>query len=226
MRRSQMKIKIIIGSIFAVVLIILVSFVSVVAYQSVQTNEHESYSPLFAVRAQRATQKISTSGVTDFLGKGTPSNIFSSKTTQKEELIQTAIKIFSKNPALLNRLLDSLDKFPYLAGLLTKYGVNTLDIKNYMRIIKNNPLLLTEEMNDIQILVPHDDSPQPQGLSTSNPLGCLIVAMVALIPITLVLTLLLLLFTVRILTCMNVNDCANAIANQIWDQLIQGLTPG
>jgi hypothetical protein len=94
-----------------------------------------------------------------------------------------------------------------------------------MRIIKNNQLLLTEEMNNIQILVPHDDSPQPQGLSTSNPLGCLIVAMVALIPITVVLTLLLLLFTVRILTCLNINDCANDIANQIWNQLIQGLTP-
>jgi hypothetical protein len=141
-------------------------------------------------------------------------------------MINTAIKIFSTNPALLNRLLDNLDKFPYLAGLLTKYGVNTLDIKNYMRIIKNNPSLLKEGITDISLSDPHDDSPQPLGLSTSNPLGCLIVAMVALVPITIVLTLLLLLFTVRILTCLNVNDCTNEIANQIWDQLLQGLTPG
>ena len=66
-----MKIKIIIGSIFAAALIILVSLISVVGHQSLQTNEHESYSPLFAVRTQRAIQKISTSTVSDFLGKGT-----------------------------------------------------------------------------------------------------------------------------------------------------------
>jgi len=226
MRRNEMKIKIIIGSIFAVALIILVSFVSVVGHQSVQTNEHESYSPLFAVRTQHATQKISTSGVSDFLGKGTPSNIFPSKTTQKEELIQTAIKIFSKNPALLNRLIDNLEQFPYITGLISKYGIDTMGIKHYTRMIQNNPSLVTEDLTNIQLPVPSDDSPQPLGLSTSNPLGCFIVALVALIPITVVLTLLLLLFTVRILTCLNVNDCGNAIANQIWDQLIQGLTPG
>ena len=221
-----MKIKIIIGSIFAATLIIVVSFVSVVGHQSVQTNEHESYSPLFVVRTQRATQKISTSTVSDFLGKGTPSNIFPSKTTQKEELIQTAIKIFSKNPALLNRLIDNLDQFPYITGLISKYGIDTIGIKHYMKMIQNNPSLVTEDLTDIQLSVPSDDSPQPLGLNTANPLGCFIVALVALIPITVVLTLLLLLFTVRILTCMNVNDCANAIANQIWDQLLQGLTPG
>jgi len=221
-----MKRKSIFYSIFAAAILVLMSFVSMVGSQSAQANKKESSSPLFAVRTKRATQKVSEGVMSSFLGKGKQLNIFPSTKSQNEDMINTAIKIFSTNSALLNRLLVGLYKFPYLAGLLTKYGVNTLDIKNYMRILKNNPLLLTEEMNDIQILIPHDDSPQPQGLSTSNPLGCLIVAMVALIPITVVLTLLLLLFTVRILTCMNVNDCANAIANQIWDQLIQGLTPG
>jgi len=132
----------------------------------------------------------------------------------------------SKNPALLNRLIDNLDQFPYITGLISKYGIDTMGIKYYMKIIQNNPSLVTEDLTNIQLPVPSDDNPQPLGLSTSNPLGCIIVAMVALIPITVVLTLLLLLFTVRILTCLNVNDCANAIANQIWDQLLQGLTPG
>jgi len=221
-----MKRNLIFCSIFAVAILVLVSFVSVVGYQSAQANEKESSSPLFAVRTQRATQKISEGVISAFLGKGKQLSIFPSRKSQNEDMINKAIKIFGTNPALLNRLLDSLDEFPYLAGLLTKYGVNKLDIKNYMRIIKNNPLLLTEEMNDIQILVPHDDSPQPLGLSTSNPLGCFIVALVALVPITVVLTLLLLLFTVRIFTCLNVNDCANNIAEEIWDQLLQGLTPG
>ncbi len=221
-----MKRKLIFCSIFAAAILVLVSFVSMVGSQSTQANEKESSSPLFAVRTKRATQKVSEGVMSCFLGKGKQLNIFPSTKTQNEDLIYTAIKIFSTNPALLNRLLDNLDKFPYLAGLLKKYGVNTLDIKNYMRIIKNNPSLLKEGITDISLSDPHDDGPQPLGLSTSNPLGCLIVAMVALVPITVVLTLLLLLFTVRILTCLNVNNCTNEIANQIWDQLLQGLTPG
>lgn len=224
--KKEMKNKLIICSIAATALLVLGSFVSVVGYQSARTNEKESSSPLFAVRIQYATQKVSKAGVSTFLGKGKQLNIFPSTKSQDEDLIHKAIKIFSTNPTLLNRLLDSLDKFPALTGLLKKYGVNTLDIKNYMRIIKNNPSLLKEGITDISLPELPDDSPQPLGLSTSNPLGCLIVAMVVLVPITLVLTLLLLLFTVRILTCINVNDCANVIANKIWDQLLQGLTLG
>jgi hypothetical protein len=221
-----MKRKLTIGSIFAAAILVLVSFISVVGYQSAQANEKESSSPLFTVRTQRATQKTSEGFISAFLGKGKQLNIFPSRKSQNEDMINKAIIFFSTNPALLNRLLDSLDQFPYLAGLINKYGINKLNIKNYMKIIKNNPLRLAEEMNDIKILVPHENSPQPLGLSTSNPLGCFIITLVALVPITVVLTLLLLLFTVRIFTCLNVNDCANNIAEEIWTQLLQGLTPG
>jgi len=224
-----MKKKISVGSVLVILLILLAPVASVVASNVLKSNieKRSLISPLFTVRAQRSLYRESTEKISvNYLGKEKQLNIFPSRKSQNEDMINKAIKIFGTNPALLNRLLDSLDKFPYLAGLLTKYGVNTLDIKNYMRIIKNNPLLLTEEMNDIQISLPHDDSPQPLGLSTSNPLQCFIVILVALVPITVVLTLLVLLFTVRIFTCMNVNDCANNIAKEIWDQLLQGLTPG
>ena len=104
-------------------------------------------------------------------------------------------------------------------------GRNKLDVKNYLRIIMDDPSLLSEELKNILIVVPNDDSPQPRGLSTSNPLGCFIVGLIVLPIITVVVTLVVLLFTLRILTCLNVNDCADIIAQGIWDQLVQELIP-
>ncbi len=221
-----MKIKVLVGSIFGAALLIVMSFVSVVGYQSVQANDHEAYSPLFVVRTQRATQQATSGGVSAFLGKGTHTNLFPPQASRQEELIQTAIKIFSRHPALLASLLENLDKYPYIAEMLTKQGLKIQDIKNYMRMIQNNPSLFAESIINTHLVASDTNGTQPLGLSTSNPLGCFIVAMMALIPVTIVLTLLLLFFTLRILTCLNINDCANVLAQQIWSQLIQGLTQG
>jgi hypothetical protein len=201
-----------------------VSFASVVGYQSVQSQNHETNSPLFAVRTQRATQQTSGGVVSAFLGKGSQTNLFPSVGTPQKELIQTAIKIFRAHPALLSKLVENLDKYPYVVGLLAKQGIKTEDIRTYMRMIQNNPELVTEEVLDQCLVVLNTDPAQPLGLSTSSALGCFIVAMMALLPLTIVLTLLLLFFTLRILTCMNFNDCANALAQKIWEQMIQGLT--
>lgn len=221
-----MKINVLYGSIFAAALLIVVSFVSVVAYQSEQAPDHVAYSPLFTVRTQRATQQTSNGGVSAFLGKGAQTHLFPSEESQREELIQTAITFFSTHPAIFAKLMENLNKYPYLAGLLTKYGIKTQDVKNYIQMIQHNPSLITEVLANRDLVASDSNGPQPLGLSTSNPLGCFIVAMMVMVPVTLVLTLLLLFFTLRILTCMNINDCANVLAEQIWDQLIQGLTQG
>jgi hypothetical protein len=218
-----MKKKITLSSIFAATILIAMSLVSVVSYQSAQAQENNDASPLFAVRTQRATHTGDTTGIATFLGKGASLHIFPIKNT-RAQLITEAIQMFSTNPALLNRLFGTLDKFPALSQLLIKYHVNTMEIKNYMKLIQDNPLLLTENIDEIQVMLPPVNGPQPLGLNTSNPLGCFIIAIAALVPITITLTLLILFFTIRIFTCMNINDCANNIAEQIWNQLIQGLT--
>lgn len=220
-----MKRKVSIGSIFAAAIIVSISFISVVSYQSVQANENENSSPLFVVRTQRATQKIGEGITSMFLGKDKQLNIFP-RQNQNEDMIKKAIDFFTSNPTLLTTLLNKLDKFPYINELLAKYGVNKLDVKKYVRILQNDPSRFTEEINQIQRVVLHDDDPQPLGLSTSNPLACFIMGIFVLVPLTVFLTILSLVFTLRILTCLNINDCGNAIANQIWDQLLQGLTPG
>jgi len=219
--------KILIGCIGSVILLILVSYTSVVGFQTAPSgNKFMQSSPLFATQTLRSINKKTTEIKSYYLGKGNQLNIFPLKKSLNEEMFNKARKIFSTNPALLNRLFDNLEKIPYLRELLNKYGVNKLDVKNYMRIIINDPSLLTEETKNIQIAVPNDDTPQSLGLSTSNPLGCFIVGLIVLPIITVVITLLTLLFTLRIFTCLNVNDCANNIAEGIWDQLVQELTPG
>ncbi len=217
-----MKRNILIGSSIAAALIILASFTSVVGVQH-QEQTQESSSPLFAIRTTQATTKTSINGITRFLGKGTSTDLFPTA-AQNQELIQAAIQMFSTNPTLLQRLVDNLDQFPYLSNLLARYDITIPEIQTYLRLAKDNPVILQDSINGVQIPAAGDDGAEPLGLSTSNPIGCLIVAIAALVPITVVLTLLLLLFTVRILTCLNINDCANDIAEGIWTQLVQGLT--
>jgi len=199
--------KIFIGCLGSVILLILATFSSVVGSQTAQSNKVVSLSPLFTTQALRSINKKAPEIKSNYLGKGNQLNLFPLKKSLNEDMINKARKIFSTNPALLNEILDNLDRFPYFRELLNKYDVNKMDVKKYLRIILD------------------DDSPQPLGLSTSNPLGCFIVGLIVLPIITVVVTLVALFFTLRILTCLNVNDCANNIAEGIWDQLLQELMP-
>lgn len=221
-----MKRKLVIVSIFTAVIITSISFLSVVGQQSVQANEKINSSPLFAVRTQRAAQTIPQDITTVFIGKEKQINIFPA-TTQNQDIINKAIQFFRSNPAVLTKLVDKLDSFPYSRGLLATYGISKIQIKNYMRILQENPSIAWEQINGLSPVISPDDSPpQPLGLSTSNVLACFIMGLIVLVPLTAFLTLLSLVFTLRILTCLNVNDCGDIIVKNIWDQLVQGLTPG
>jgi len=217
--------KIFIGCLGSVILLILATFSSVVGSQTAQSSKVVSSSPLFTTQALRSINKKAPEIKSNYLGKGNQLNLFPLKKSLNEDMINKAIEIFSKNPALLNKLIDNLEKYPYFRELLEKHGVNKADVKNYLRIIKDNPSFLAEELKNIQMTEPNDGPPQPRGLSTSSILGCFIVGLIVLPIITVVVTLVALLFTLRILTCLNFNDCANKIAEGIWDQLVQELMP-
>lgn len=211
-------------SLMASLLLVTTSYVSVVGYQPVHENNTSISSPLFSIRTDQATQRPSKVGRTTFLGKGAELAIFPARTANNQEMLQTALKIFGSKPDLVNTLLDKIQRYPAIAELLEKHNIKTSEIPLYIKMIQHNPLVLSQAIADIQDILPETDDPQPLGLSTSNPLGCVIVAIFVFVPLVVTLLLLLLLFTLRILTCMNVNDCANDIANNIWSQLIQGLT--
>ena len=218
-----MKVNVVVGSIFGAALLIVVSFVSAVGYQSGQNQTGDS--PLFAVRSQRAMQQPSSGGVAAYLGKGSRMNLFPLQASRQMELIQTALNIFRTHPALFAGLVKNLDKYPYIAEALRKQGITTADVTLYLQMLQDDPSFVADELRKVSLSASDTGPAPPLGLSTSSALGCFIVAMFALLPLTIVMTLLLLFFTLRILTCMNVNDCANALAQSIWSQIIQGLTP-
>lgn len=218
-----MKRNIIIGCIVATAVLLSASFASVVGSQHQQASLQESPSPLFTVRTHQAIQKQSTMGTSQFLGKGAAMDLFP-LTSPTQQTIQAALRLASKNPALISRLLQNLDQFPYITKQLTQYGITPAQIQQYVTMIRDNPDFLEQCVLEMQTQNGLNNGPQPLGLSTSNTIACFIVAVFALLPITIVLTLLLLFFTARVLTCLNVNDCANNLAQNIWEQLIQGLT--
>ena len=222
-----MRKKVLVVSIFAAVLMVLLPISAVVGTNIVKSDVEKISiaSPLFAVRTQRSLNKEEIKKInSNYLGKGKQLNILLPEKPMAQIWIDKAIKLFDTNPVLFDKLLERLDKIPNIAKMLEKHDVSEQDIKNYMMIIKNNPSELVEEIGDSQITMPFNNIPQPLGLETGN-LGCIIIPIV-LAPIAAVLTLLILFFTLRILTCMNVNDCGDEILQGIWEQLLQGLTEG
>ncbi|UCF13424.1 MAG: hypothetical protein JSW06_03985 [Thermoplasmatales archaeon] len=87
--------KILVGSIIAVVILILVSFTSVVGYDSVKSTSAIN-SPLFGIRTKRAIGQGQEDITTDYLGHGEQTNIQFSSRMKKIEQIQKAIGIISK----------------------------------------------------------------------------------------------------------------------------------
>jgi hypothetical protein len=217
-----MKIKIVVGSIVGAALLFAASFISVVGYQTAQSSAVSS--PLFTVRTAQAIERTPESGMTMFLGKGTPTYLFPVSETGQEDLLQQALRMIQAHPLVFVKLLENLNKYPYVAGLLEQQGLKVSDLRNYLHLVQQNPVLLSDAIQQMRGSLSDTTPGQPLGLSTSSALGCFIVALVALLPITVTLLLVMLFFTLRILTCLNVNDCANTLAQQIWDQLLQGLT--
>ena len=62
--------KILLGSIIAVVILVLVSFTGVVGFQSVKPSTIAKASPLFSVRSKRAIDETSKDIACDYVGKG------------------------------------------------------------------------------------------------------------------------------------------------------------
>jgi hypothetical protein len=104
--------------------------------------------------------------------------------------------------------------------MLNRYNMNKQDIVQFIEMIKDNPSLLPEEIQNIQI--PNENTPQPLGLSTTL-IECLVTAIVIGIVAAFV-TLIALFFTLRIFTCLNINNCADDIAQAIVDNMSQGLS--
>ncbi|MCK4416059.1 MAG: hypothetical protein KAU84_02800 [Thermoplasmatales archaeon] len=79
--------KILLGSIIAAVILVLVSFTSVVGYSSVKSTPGEA-SPLFSIRTTRAIDEETKDFTCDYVGKGKEIKIHLPKRTYKSELVE------------------------------------------------------------------------------------------------------------------------------------------
>ncbi len=88
--------KILLGSIIAVVILVLVSFTGVVGFQSVKSSSIARASPLFSVRSKRAIGQEQKDITTDYLGHGEETDIQFSSRIERAEQVQKAVNIISK----------------------------------------------------------------------------------------------------------------------------------
>ncbi|MCK5261362.1 MAG: hypothetical protein KAJ44_04205 [Thermoplasmatales archaeon] len=107
--------KILIGSIIAVVILVLVSFTGVVGYQTTKSSTIAKASPLFSVRSKRAIDEESKDLTCDYVGKGEESVLSIPKRDDKKVLQQKFIDSISKMDdktfkRFLNLIINQMQK--------------------------------------------------------------------------------------------------------------------
>jgi hypothetical protein len=214
--------KILIISISAAVLLVVASFSSVIGTNDGKsTNKIES--PLFMVRTQRSLATHDQTKVqSHFLGKGLTSNLFITAKPSLATSIDRTIKLLNQNPVFFAKFLETITSNPRVRSLLQENGISMTQFKTHLNRLKNDPSLFIEEIRSAEPKLSAKDinGPIPLSLNTSNPIGCVITAIV-MIPVVLVIALIVVIFTLRILQCLNLNE----VMQSIMDQVLQELFP-
>ena len=216
-----MKQKLFVVSFLVATLIILTSLTSVVGVQTTKTEDKYS-SPLFSKRLTTMMDKDNEEIESNYIGKGTTLNLFSNKRSYMGIWMDKAIRIIQTNPAIIDSIFARVEKIPYIMNLLKENGISKTDLTKYSTQLKNNPSLIEQESDLIQINLEGGDTPVPKGLSTSNPIGCL-VTVIALLPLVIVLAVLI--GTITIITCLNIGGCLETLMENIYNSILQELMP-
>ena len=217
--------KALIISSLAVVLIVSASLSSVVGTIAVKSNDEKISiaSPLFTVRTQRSLNKEETKKInSNYLGKGNTLNLLFLRKSSLQSHIDKALKIIDARPQILNLVVDRIAKMPEIVKLLKENGLTINEFKSQMHQLTDDPILLKEKIDESVLTSPIGDDPLPLGLSTSNPLGCFIVALI-MAPLIAVIGLII--ATITIVTCLNIGGCFENLVQGLVDNFIQGLTP-
>ncbi len=129
--------KILIGSIIAVVILVLVSFTGVVGYQTTKSSTIARASPLFTVRSSRAIDEESKDLTCDYVGKGEDNFLLIPKRNYDIALIQKVIDRISRmDDKVLNKLMFLVIKHVKQNGRLTDIDNNK--IINSLNQLKDN----------------------------------------------------------------------------------------
>ena len=216
-----MKQKLLVVSFLIAALIILTSLTSVIGVQTTKT-ESTNISPLFFNRLTTMIDKNNEKIKSNYIGKGTTLNLFSNKKSYLRVWMDKATMLIQSNPAIVDSIFARAEKIPYTMKLLKENGISKTDLTKYATQLKNNPLLLKQEFDQIQINVDDAQPPTPKGMSTSNPIGR-VITVIALLPVVIVLALLI--GTITIVTCLNIGGCLEALMQNMLDNIVQELMP-
>ena len=173
-----MKIKVLLGSVGAVVILILVSFTNVVGVQST-TSGTASDSPLFSIRTQKATNKESSVLASEYLGKGIHALPFPMR-DNRTELIQKVIeRIRTMDERAFKRFVND-----FVSHLNNNDKFNNIDKKQ----VVINLYRLRENIEKVQMFV---DNPDRQ-ITISTPYFCNIydfITWIIMIPVFIIILL-------------------------------------
>ena len=139
--------KILIGSIIAVVILVLVSFTGVVGYQSTKSSTIARASPLFTVRSSRAINEESKDLTCDYVGKGINNNIaFPTKNSRVELLDRFANIIGKMDDKSYDKFIDLVIKNIQERDDFQEY--HREDIILYFNLLRNNPTKIIIDNQD------------------------------------------------------------------------------
>jgi len=135
---KNMEKRILIGSIIAVVLLVLVSFTSVVGYSSVKSDS-KIESPLFGIRTNKAINNKQDAVTSDYIGKGKAINILLPKRNDKALLIEKFVNFIQRmDEKSFNKLLSIISK----DDRIKKYDI--LEQKELLNRIRNNEKVMNQ----------------------------------------------------------------------------------
>lgn len=131
--------------------------------------------------------------------------------------------MLNANPDFFAKFLKTLCANPQVISLLQQNGMTVTEFKTYLNRLKNDPSLFIEEIRNAgpKLSAQQLNTRLPLSLNTTNPFACVITAIV-MIPVVLIIAFIVVLFTIRILQCLNLNE----VVNQLMDQILQELYPG
>lgn len=207
-------------SIGAAVFLVLASLTSVIGFSTTHSQDQQNSvdSPLFTVRAKRSIgQTADDSLKTTYLGKGRTSHLFLSKISSTQSIIERGLQLLKTSPGLIEKSLRKTLQEPNIQKTLRENGMTEQQVLSYFNQVKSNPELFADKFVNVAGLIPSDDGPKPLGLlNTTNPMACIITA-IFLLPVFLVLGLII--ATITIVTCLNINNCFNDLMDNILQDL-------
>ncbi|UCF12819.1 MAG: hypothetical protein JSW06_00825 [Thermoplasmatales archaeon] len=177
--------KIFVGSVIAVVILILVSFTGVVGYQTTKSSTIASASPLFSVRSTRAIDEGSKDIDCDYVGKGEEITIPLPTRESRNVFINKLLDIISKmDEKELNMFKESvisqIIRFKSIEGnnvdnleeIINKLKTNQTEFINNAIGREDNNSLYTKKPNTVDSCCTYMDCPFTAGMAPFGPFYC------------------------------------------------------